>query len=263
MSERDHVIDSTAAYALGALDAADARAFEEHCAQCAQCAEDLTQMRAIASALPLACEPHSPPLGLKRRVVAAVRADLAAGQIARGSSTRSYRSIGGGWWAAAAAAIFISGAALGGKALLDHRLMESRLASVTTQLAGERARSAAMAVDASANRDLIAAMAAGKVWDVSSGSPQHWWHCTIVQPPHHRPAMLLALAPPAPRGMTYQGWVIHHGRAHSIGTVAAGKTSMVHMPMPLAAGDVVAFTMEPMGGSVTPTMPFVVARTLD
>ena len=75
--------------------------------------------------------------------------------------------------------------------------------------------------------------------------------------------MLVASMPPAPKGMTFQAWIIHRGAVHNAGMVPAGTTSMMHMPMPLEKGDVVAFSVEPMGGSTTPTIPFAMQQALD
>jgi hypothetical protein len=37
---------------------------------------------------------------------------------------------------------------------------------------------------------------------------------------------------------------------------------MVDIPMPVEAGDIVAFSMEPPGGSAKPTMPWVMQQVL-
>ena len=75
--------------------------------------------------------------------------------------------------------------------------------------------------------------------------------------------MLVASMPAMPQGKTFQVWVIRHGTVHNAGLVPAGKTSMMHMPMPVRKGDVVAFTVEPLGGSATPTLPIAMSQSLD
>lgn len=122
---------------------------------------------------------------------------------------------------------------------------------------------AAMRDQLAANQVAITEIATGRVWDLGGGTKSHWWHCAVVQPPQQHKAMLVASMPPAPKGMTFQAWVIHRGKIHDVGTVSPGTTSMMHMPMPVQLGDVVAFTIEPMGGSETPTMPFVMRQQLD
>jgi len=61
--------------------------------------------------------------------------------------------------------------------------------------------------------------------------------------------------------MKYQAWIIHKGKVHAAGVLPTG-VAMLDMPMPVETGDIVAFTMEPPGGSATPTMPWVMQQTL-
>jgi anti-sigma-K factor RskA len=61
--------DLAAAYALGALDAPEAKAFEELLARDAELAREVAEYREVAALLALA-EPASPPDGLRARVLA-------------------------------------------------------------------------------------------------------------------------------------------------------------------------------------------------
>jgi anti-sigma-K factor RskA len=248
MTDRDHVLELTAAYALGALPADQKREVELHCASCAACAGDLEEMSGLTATLPLACDQLAPPGDLKRRIVAAARADVSAGEILRVPNRRPSAQAAS-WWAAAAAAVFVAGAAVGTSAFVDHQRMAAKMAAMHGEL--------------DANRTAIADIAEGRVWDMSGGTKSHWWHCTLVQPPKQQQPMLIALMPPAPKDMTFQAWIIRHGKAHSAGMLPAGATTMMHMSMPVEKGDVVAFSIEPMGGSLTPTMPFAMEQRLD
>ena len=246
MSDEQHVVELTAAYALGALPPDESRAVESHCAMCSACAADLAEMRGLAATLPLACDQVNPSGWLKRRIMAQARGDASAGAFLRNPR----RVPGVSWWAAAAAAVFVIGSAFGISSLAEHRLMVAQMNALHVELA--------------ANQSAIAEIAsAQRVWDMSGGTKDHWWHCTLVQPQQKKPAMLVALMPRAPKGMTFQAWIIRHGTAHNAGTVPAGTTSMMHMPMPVERGDVVAFSVEPMGGSAKPTMPFAMQQQLD
>jgi len=248
MNGHDHVLDLTAAYALGAATPEEARTVEEHCAQCQACASDLAEMAGLAATLPLACDVATPSNALKRRILAGARGDASAGSFLRNPSRRS-NAPATSWWAAAAAAVVVGAAAAGGFAYTDHQRMLAQMDALHGELA--------------ANQEAIQEIAAGRVWDMSGGTKAHWWHCTLVQPPKHRNAMLVALMPPAPKGMTFQAWIIRGGQPHDAGMVPAGKTTMMHMPMPVQKGDVIAFSVEPMGGSLTPTMPFAMRQALD
>ncbi len=113
-----------------------------------------------------------------------------------------------------------------------------------------------------ATKQLVAAVAGGRTWDMSWGDKKNWWHCTVVQPKHDK-AMLVAQVPKAPAGMAYQAWVIHRGKVHSAGVLPSGGVTMVHMPMPVQRGDVIAFSIEPEGGSSLPTGRFFMQHQLD
>jgi anti-sigma-K factor RskA len=261
MTEHEHTHELSAGYALGALTVDETRTVEQHCAICQQCAADLAEMSSIVATLPLACESSVPDGSLKRRILGAARGDSAAGQFLRHPVRKP--AFVAPWWAAAAAAVFIAVSAVGVGALWDHQRMTAQTAALQSQLVEAATRDHVLLLQAQEGRHVLAALAAGRVWDMSGGPPKHWWHCTIVQPPKPGMAMIVASTPPAPKGMTYQAWVIHRGKTHNVGTMPAGKMSTMSMPMPVESGDVVAFTMEPSGGSANPTMPFVMRQTLD
>jgi anti-sigma-K factor RskA len=67
-----------AAYALHALPANEAQAFEEHLAACRRCQDELAILRDTVTALPAAVPPLAPPPELKQRVMATVRAEADA-----------------------------------------------------------------------------------------------------------------------------------------------------------------------------------------
>jgi len=71
----DAVHDLTAAYALDALEAEDARGYEQHLAGCDRCREELASLQATAGALAYAIEPARPPAALRGRILEAARAE--------------------------------------------------------------------------------------------------------------------------------------------------------------------------------------------
>ena len=249
MTQSEHVVDLTAGYALHALSADEARLVEAHCAACAECAADLAEMVGLAATLPLACEAVTPSITLKRRILEQARADASAGQVLRSLRRQPVRPVSA-WWAAAAAVLLIGVAGIGATWMMDHERMVAQMDAMHAQVAADQ-----QALDEIAG--------ARKVWDMSGGTKAHWWHCTLVQPLNGSPAMLVAQMPAAPKGKAFQAWVIRRGAVHNAGMVPAGKRSMMHLPMPVQAGDVVAFTIEPEAGSATPTMPIVMQSTLD
>jgi anti-sigma factor ChrR (cupin superfamily) len=64
-----------ALYALGALDADEARDFEEHAAGCGPCAEELRCFRSVAAALAIAPVEAEPPADVRSRLLAHVSAE--------------------------------------------------------------------------------------------------------------------------------------------------------------------------------------------
>lgn len=66
-----------AAYALGALEPAEAEAFERHLEGCAVCRDELAALEQVVHALPMAAPQQPAPKELRRRVMRAVREDPA------------------------------------------------------------------------------------------------------------------------------------------------------------------------------------------
>ena len=85
--------DAVAAYALGALDAAERQAFEAHLATCATCQAELREMRRVVAGIGQATTPVAPPADLKARVIANAIAQeqRSAGQRSAGLQSRESR----------------------------------------------------------------------------------------------------------------------------------------------------------------------------
>ncbi len=67
-----------AAYALGALDPSEAKAFEAHLETCAACRDELAAYRGVVDALPISAPAHQAPRRLRRRVLSTVRSEARA-----------------------------------------------------------------------------------------------------------------------------------------------------------------------------------------
>lgn len=85
----NHVLKhaDAAAWALGALDSIDARAFEGHLRSCGQCRAAVAEFEPVANALGRAAPAVEPPDDLEARTIASVLAAAAEGQ----SATKLYR----------------------------------------------------------------------------------------------------------------------------------------------------------------------------
>ncbi len=78
MTEKDHTPEvsdcgiDVAAYALGALDPAEADAFRTHLRTCAVCRDELAAFQNVVDVLPMSAPQHRSPAGLRRRTLDAV-----------------------------------------------------------------------------------------------------------------------------------------------------------------------------------------------
>ncbi len=102
MSDRDRTADrrecggDVAAYALGALDAAEAEAFRRHLDTCTVCQEELVSFQEVVNELPLTASHHKAPAAIRRKVMREVNSDARAHSTA-GSAPRARGTGGVGW----------------------------------------------------------------------------------------------------------------------------------------------------------------------
>jgi len=97
----------TAAYALDALDAEEAREYERHLASCEQCREELAQLSDGAAALAFGADAPAPPDALRERILDQARSERTNVVPLRPRWTRTAKTATG-IAAAAAAALAIS-----------------------------------------------------------------------------------------------------------------------------------------------------------
>jgi anti-sigma factor RsiW len=76
--EHDRFLEEAAAYALGALDAAQVDDFKVHLEGCKRCQDELAWLAAAVEVLPDAVEQRTPPPALKVRLMEEVRGDAEA-----------------------------------------------------------------------------------------------------------------------------------------------------------------------------------------
>jgi hypothetical protein len=79
-NDHDNRLEEVAAYAIGGLDRDQVEDLENHLAGCKRCQEELRWLSPAVQALPEAVERQAPPPALKQRLMAEVRADVAAGE---------------------------------------------------------------------------------------------------------------------------------------------------------------------------------------
>jgi anti-sigma-K factor RskA len=91
-NEHDRRLEEVAAFALGALDAAQIDDFREHLKDCKRCQDELRWLAAAVRALPETVEQQTPPPALKVRLMAEVRAEVAAESKLAGEEERRERT---------------------------------------------------------------------------------------------------------------------------------------------------------------------------
>ncbi len=77
-NDHDNRLEEVAAYAIGGLDPDRVEELEKHLAGCKRCQQELRWLSPAVQGLPEAVERHAPPPELKQRLMAEVRADVAA-----------------------------------------------------------------------------------------------------------------------------------------------------------------------------------------
>lgn len=152
-AERHDCGPDVAAYAIGALEDAEARAFAHHLDDCIVCRDELLAFRQVIDALPLAAPSVAPPARLRRRVLAEARRDLRRhAAAARGTARPGRRRAGSraAWMpgpllrpaGALAGAAVIALAIAGGAEFLHGapgvRVLHAAVGHATVRIAGDR-----------------------------------------------------------------------------------------------------------------------------
>lgn len=220
-----------AAYALSALEPAEADAFERHLEGCVICAEDLAGFQRTTDTLAASAPQYAVPPGLRSRVIGSVRIEprrTAAGKRPR----RALRLMAPG----------------GGRALtaLATALAVALLAAVIvsgTRLSG--GPSGARVISAS----VIDSAGIARV-RLSGG----------------RAELIVRRFPQPPAGLIYEVWLKRPGRVpaptHVLFSVTARGAGDIGVPASLNGVSEISVTPEPDGGSDVPTHPAVIVARL-
>lgn len=277
----EHLSESAAAYAIGALDPSERTTFETHLAGCDACRAEVASLREVVGHLPLALPVTRAPnhARLRNRILREARerdasrrgvlaladhrpvtapvvaepvspAAHAAGHLPRRSSTR--------WmpWAAAASIALLAGA--GGYAM-----RASADAETTRGLQAQVAELRGVAARAERSEQVVEELLGPEVHVVSL-SPTAAARPTLRVYWNHTKRRFVVTAfalPPTPAGKSYQLWAIVKGKAPmSMGTFVADANGRATTTLPVsdvvnAAGTIAlcALTLEPLGGSPQPT----------
>ena len=217
-----------AAYALGALEPAEAEAFATHLETCTMCREELAEFEAVVATLPIGVPPHRAPKRVRRRVLDTVNRE------SRASAPAPQRS--SGWWSRMTMprpAMALSGAVLVLAVAVFGGLELGRGGGSSTRVFHAQ----------------ITGVTGSAEVKITGG---------------HGELIVRHLSPP-PQGKIYEVWLARpHQRPEPtsalFGVTTAGSGDVV-VPGNLKGVDVVMVTPEPAGGSRVPThAPVIYAR---
>ena len=213
--------DYTAAYALDALDANESREYEEHLATCDSCREQLAQLSGAASALAFAVQSPAPPDRLRARILETARAERP-----------NVVSLRPRWLPATyavAAVAAIAAIALG-------------IWAVSLSRSLDRERSARQQLT---NPTPGPAMSVVRVSGQASG--------TLLVAPSGNATLIVSQLPAAPKGKTYEAWVIQNNKPVRAGTFpGGGNTVIIPLDRRVPKGAIVAVTLEQKPGASSP-----------
>jgi anti-sigma-K factor RskA len=245
-SRRVHELSG--AYALDALDQAERERFERHLRRCPACAEDVRQMTSTATALALAVAAE-PPAGLKQRVLAAAAATpqlpplpSAAARRRRGRHvTRS------AWFPRLALGVAAVGVAAAVALAVVTVSTQDRLNTVQAQ-----------------NQALAGVLAAPDAQIATARSSTGGTATVVLSYAQQKMIFTSSGLPRLPNAKVYELWLLSTGSAVPAGLLPQptdGKTAPV-LASGLTSADKVGVTVEPAGGTNTPTTTPILVMTL-
>jgi len=269
--------ESVAAYALGALDADERRAFEAHLATCPKCAAELAELRRVTTGLAMSVERVAPPADLKARTIARAtgqpqvkRTRETAAQappvaIVHAPAPRASTSLA--WLAAAAGLAVAIGLGVYAWSLRSQLTSIQQVAAQATsqgdrlraELVGSRQESARMAqmLGILGAADVVRVELKGQ-GDLTIASAQVYWSATRGLLFMHASNL-----PAIDRDRVFELWAVPPGPgaaplpAGLFRVDQAGLVTVVSPPPTFAAADAFAITVEPAAGSAQPTTPII------
>jgi anti-sigma-K factor RskA len=229
------------AYALDAVDDLERAAFDRHLTDCESCRAEIDELRETAARLADSTW-SAPPPRLRTEVMAAIGQTR---QLSPGTPARRERPVVA--WrrytaAAAAAVVLAGGAGAAAWVIQDQRVRDERAVAQAAEQREARTRQILAAPDLVVRTAPM--VGGGKVTVASS----------VLQ---NAGVVLLGADAPPSSGRVFQMWTIRGQAATSAGVLAAGQTSAVEIVDGLPGSDAFGVTVEPPGGSATPTVPLV------
>jgi anti-sigma-K factor RskA len=242
------------AHALSTLDAAEARALDDHLSECDECRMELQEWEATAAAMAVSVNPMEPSPEVRERILSEIRKDLSMPQVIPfRSATRnvwtSFGSLG------AIAAVILVAVLIVGVVVLwrENRAAQASMRAMTAQLDK-------MQKDLKQSNEFFQLVTSpGTRMMELDGTSEAAGATAKLAYDKTGHAMLVAHGlPRVPAGKEYQLWYIVSGKPPMPGKAFApddsgSATSTEQMPAVALDADVFAITLEPAGGVESPT----------
>jgi len=236
----DELKDALSALALGALDPAERDVVQAHVRECAECQAELAVLSRVVDGIGLEAKPVTPPAALRAKVMARVTA-----QPKQAPSTFTPRAASKPTSAriplmlplALAASLILAMAALFYAFTLRGEISDLRKIVGVIQ-----------------SPDLLSVVVKGQDTAANASGRALWSRSSGLVFSAQR-------LPPLPAGRVYQLWTITGKTATSAGLMTPDTNGTAFVTMPVSPDaprpDAFGVTIEPAGGSATPTMPIV------
>ncbi len=247
MTETTEIHTLAGAYALDALTEIERAAFARHVAECAACATEVAELTETAARLG-AVTAQTPPASLR----AAVLAEIA--RTRQVSVTRPAKPAGDAaqrWRRRAVAAVAAAVVALAGIGTV-WGVEQNRLDQAHSQTAALQAQ----------QNEVSAVLGAGDVQVHTSTLAGGGRLIVAVSASRNDGVVVMSGMPIPPAGKAYQLWLIRGSTSTSAGVMTAGANSGTAVLTAVSGADQLGVTLEPAGGSATPTLPTLVGVPL-
>ena len=261
----DQIDDEIHAYVLGLLGDEEAARFEARLATSPELRARVDRARAVTWLLAASPAQLAPSAGLRARILAAADAERQEPAPVRHHPSvravpappRQQGQPAAGWRQWLAAAGFLLSLGLGGWTVL----LQQQITRQQTQIDRQQA-------DLARSEAALEALGGAERFWTMRGAPEHAPNATSVlalNADQKQAVLIVRGFPPLPAGQSYQIWVIVNGQPVSVGIfVPSSPESEYTLVIPSDLGGVTqaAITIEPTGGSLSPTGPKVMAGDL-
>ncbi|WP_433382060.1 anti-sigma factor [Actinoplanes sp. CA-142083] len=226
-------------YVLDAVDDIERASFERHLRECDVCRADVDELREVSARLADGAWSVPPP-ALRDDVLSAITsvrqiAPVSPAPMQATPPRRRLRVVA----AAAAVVVAVAGAATVASVIQNDRVRREHDRAEAAQAAEARVRALLAAPDLVVREEPVTG--GGRV--------------TVATSKLHDAGVIMLAADAAPAGKVYQLWTIRSQQPVNEGALAPGQTTSVQIVDGMSEASDVGVSIEPPGGSKTPTTP--------